>query len=1441
MNNEFVINDGVLQRYEGKKKIIVVPEGVTKIANYAFGVNSWEPASNIASITLPDSVQEVGIGAFSNLKKLASYTAPAGILYGDDAFHNCSSLADETGFVIIDGIAMEYVGKDESVTVPEGVHTLASNLFGGSYHSGNKKITAVHLPSSLKKINSCVFSDCTALEQINIPETLEEIGDKAFFNCTSLKEVCLPSSLTKLGDEVFCGCKAMADAQGFVIKGSTLYSYYIKDRIAVVPDGIETIANNAFKDVGIASVVLPSTLKKLGAAFTECTMLSEIVIPEGVEELPDSIFSGCIRLSQVSLPSTLKAIGKNAFVSCKDLKTIVIPDGVRQIGSNAFSSCTSLESIVLPSNLSRICDYTFRECSCLKHIEIPASVTEIEDYAFKLCRALKEVKVDASAKITVTPDAFDGCSSLMDENGFSIVSNVLLRYLGKGGDVIIPEGVAVIAANAFREGMGEYRFVHYRDEGSLHSVKLPESLTTICDHAFTGCEKLRSIQLPDSVTTLGNSVFANCKSLTQVDIGSGITALPDGTFQDCAALRKISIPKHIEGIGKDVFLGCKKLFTIEVDAENPHYTSADGILFDMDKAELLFCPGGAIKKEYVIPDFVTSVADHAFYDCSALEKIVIPASVASLGSEVFARDEWNNRSSLKDIEVSPKAGAKQVGSQVFDFSYGDGPLNFPKLPISFVRETSVQLRLAMGYCQHPEKYEGEYAQAYKKYADSHEKSILKKAKQLKLAAVEAYFAKPEPADNGQKEVFKPNVSSKKLSELAKVALLEETVQKGTLEDLELVLNTYKNFEITARALAIAGRYRGLEFVKALVKAGASFAYESSSTMQRKYKTNQDTAAGSYRTEYYLMLVPEKLTSSGQQSGRINYSYSPLCGLPEMEIPYEMEKQKKVLPIEERFEIAKYCWENKKLKVSMDEMLFWALTRNEIPFADLLIAYGANLNTTPPEYYYWTERNSTYLDIVTSGNSSVYWNSYVEQLAHLSEEAILPVLERLHQLSQAAEKKLAVTQTMFNDIKWNDQSLVFLLKNADMSKLNQKKALEMVVSRGLIGALDQMSQMGWLSNSAKREKLIEFAQSNNVEALAWLMDFKNRTVDAQAEAAREEKKFLRELSEDPNSVTALKRIWSYKKLEDGTLIITSYKGEETDVVVPAMIGKSKVTVIGEDALSANWTVSRIKNRDARTKIKSITVSEGIVEIQSTFSSLDELEKLVLPSTIKKLDVPFVMGCPKLKEVILPASVSFEGKGKAFVGCNGLEDQNGSIIFNSCLYAQRDTNVVSTGYFTSKNPTGRFSVPEGITEIADYVFKGWDIKTFILPDGLQVIGKSAFAECFSLTEVNFPETLTTIKAGAFQYCEELEVVKLPKSVTSISAEAFDNCTNLREFYISANTTQLGKAIFGLYDDDPHAWDKVNGICVHTQEGAPIVEYLKHYEGIYVKFDYDEGFKD
>lgn len=1493
----FLIFCGVLYAYYGTATEIAIPEGVKTIIGGTFksGTYNWEKKLDIKSVEIPASVKEIGNYAFANNKKLKTIKMPSGVKLGTGVFDGCDNLADENGFFVFEGVAYAYFGDNENVVVSEGVKELFTGLFA------NRKMHTISLPNSLVSIGDSAFSGCALLESIIIPEGVEEIGTAAFKNCEHLTSVSIPQSVKSMGDGVFIGCRGLADDKGFVIANNAIHAFFGADREIIVPEGITSIAGGVFDKTGITSIKLPTTLKKLGSAFTGCNMLTSIDIPEGITKLFRSTFSGCSRLEKVALPSTLIEIDDNAFEGCEKLVEISIPSSVKVIGSGAFRLCSTLPEICIPDGVSVINWRTFTGCTSLHSMHLPDSVRLIEGSAFENCTSLEEVTIpDAVEEIkysafenctnlkkvnyrkiqgTISLSAFKGCERLVDENGLTIIANALWKCEDGKENVVIPEGVSLIAPDAFREGWkGRGRGSQFfKSEGTLKSVVLPTTLKKILNGAFAGCKALKQItipngvevideecfincealariELPDSVLRVGKQAFSGCTALQNVKLSTSMTEINAGLFYGCKSLKSITIPSAIDSIGIDAFRGCSSLKAIEVDEGNTSYSSVDGMLYNKTRDTLVFIPGGQKHKEYTIPDRVKTIGRHAFIDCLALQKVVIPATVENVGDEAFPRNEWNSKSKLKDIEVSPKAGSGTVGENVFDIMEWDKPLVYPKLPVTFVKEQTTQVCLGLGYCQNPEKYEGEYANIYRKYAQSHQKTLIKKAQQQKLKAVEQYFtAEPEKQGASTVSGFKPNLSLKKPNELQKVEILEETVIKGTLDDLKDVIRTYKSFEITARALGLAARYRGVAFVRELVNGGATFAYKSDTSLQRKYTMDQKTAAGSYSTEYYLMLVPTKLDLKYHSTyGYYEYDYTPMFGVSHMNIPDELEKN--VLPLNDRIEVVKYFAGEKKLGVSLDEMLFWALTRNELDFADALIELGVNLQETPPTYYSSWGPVATYMDTITSGTQSLYWNTYVTELTKLKANQVLPILERLNSLAVVAGKKLVLSQKLFDELNWNDASLAFALENIDFSKVNQKKALEAAVSKNGVASLAKMADAGWLSQTAKREKLIAYARENKKhDALAWLMDFKNRTVDVVAEEAKEEAKMIKELTAKPDSVAAMKKVWSYKKQDDGTLVISSYKGTATEVEIPAMIGKVAVTAIGEDAFSASSWGRKATNYETRKKITSVIVPEGVKEIGDTaFIDCESLVSLQLPSSLKKIGKAAFRSCKNLKTVSLPKGVKSIATN-AFWNCDSLKDENGFVVIDGILlgYYGHDTALhipdgvksivtLSCGYssfnYDPKKNITEVILPDGLESIGESAFEEFKgLASISIPAGVKTISNKAFYKA-GLKSVELKEGLETIGAGAFA-ATPLETVVVPKSVKAIGAQAFYGCSRMRDFFISDHTEKLYKEVFGKYDsDDSSVFGKPSGIYVHTPTGSATEEYVKQYGGIYVVNDYN-----
>ena len=177
-------------------------------------------------------------------------------------------------------------------------------------------------------------------------------------------------------------------------------------------------------------------------------------------------------------------------------------------------------------------------------------------------------------------------------------------------------------------------------KGSEQKVDIPEkinkkSVTRIGNLAFKNCTKITSIAMPDSVVYIGRSAFYNCTSLKSITIPDGVKEIGYAAFSECAGLVSVKIPDNVTKIGESAFINCAKLTKIDVTAGNKYYSSANGVLFNKDKSEIICYPAGIKNVGYSIPDGVTVIRDRAFNKCISLNSITIPKSVQDIETYSF--------------------------------------------------------------------------------------------------------------------------------------------------------------------------------------------------------------------------------------------------------------------------------------------------------------------------------------------------------------------------------------------------------------------------------------------------------------------------------------------------------------------------------------------------------------------------------------------------------------------------------------------------------------------------------------------------------------------------------------------------------------------------------------------------------------------------------------
>ncbi|MBR4702073.1 MAG: leucine-rich repeat protein [Oscillospiraceae bacterium] len=341
--------------------------------------------------------------------------------------------------------------------------------------------------------------------------------------------------------------------------------------------------------------------------------IKELRLPDGLTSICDSAFYGC-SLESVTIPSSVTSIGEEAF-GYTDLKTVTIPKNLTSIGKNAFVGCYSLTAFsvaagnpayssdangVLFNSNQQLLLYPHGKTSA--SYTVPAGVTAICSDAFCGHSALKNVNL---------PDSL----TWIGQNAFSYCDGLT--------SVHIPTGVTEIGYRAFAECT------------ALTSVVLPPCAYTTHygtdGYVFQGCSALISLTIPEGCTQIGCCDFTGCTALEAVTFPSTMARLENGAFWGCTALKSVTLSKGI-WLGPNVFRYCLGLTAINVDPDNPYYSSDDsGVLFNKDKTALICCPGGKAGS-YTIPEGVTTIEDYAFGHCHKLTAVKLPGSLTTINN-----------------------------------------------------------------------------------------------------------------------------------------------------------------------------------------------------------------------------------------------------------------------------------------------------------------------------------------------------------------------------------------------------------------------------------------------------------------------------------------------------------------------------------------------------------------------------------------------------------------------------------------------------------------------------------------------------------------------------------------------------------------------------------------------------------------------------------------
>lgn len=373
-------------------------------------------------------------------------------------------------------------------------------------------------------------------------------------------------------------------------------------RHVIIPEGIEAIGDNSFRDCGyLTDILVPKTVSRIGGHALRGTNISYINVPQG---------------------SSLAELGEYAFYNCESLVNIIYPaNSLKQIGEYAFAYCANLVKADLPLSTEVISTGAFYNCSRLASVTIPRSLTKIETQAFEGCSLLVEVNFEANSNLkTIGASAFLNCFSL--------------------GSINLGDRVEAIGKNAFEGCL------------ALTNVTFKSALKTIGEKAFYNCSNLQAIVFDPSTVnlTIGASAFESCSKLTALNLPETVQSIGNFAFRGCNRLVEITFLTNAAERSNRAYIAIGNCLIEK---------ATNTLILGCKNSELTLQALNEITNE--IAGGITRIADYAFHGCTGLESFAIPNTVLNIGAYAFSQNI-----NLSQLTIGENSSLRTIGNYAFN-------------------------------------------------------------------------------------------------------------------------------------------------------------------------------------------------------------------------------------------------------------------------------------------------------------------------------------------------------------------------------------------------------------------------------------------------------------------------------------------------------------------------------------------------------------------------------------------------------------------------------------------------------------------------------------------------------------------------------------------------------------------------------------------------------
>lgn len=741
-NKTFRNDDKVLYQIlaDGKERLLLcykkgirkyeVPKQVVEICDFAFS-----GCDQLKELTLNEGLVRIGKNAFDNTIRLERITLPLSVVDLED--YNKAFEIDEyhPNYLSDKGVIYKKLANnnllllkatDKSLTNYEMLPNTTEMLRKAFQYC--LKLTSIKFSNLITRIPEEAF-EYSGITELQFPDVLTVIDISAFRECNKLMKVELNENVRVIGNYAFAACPKHTaftikpENQSFTIINGILFDKNVS-RVVAVPQGIVR-----------TDLKIPQTVSMIGKAFGFCSKIKKVTLPNSLTEIPPYAFSNCTSLTEIILPDGLKRIGDSAFI-CTKIEKLVVPSSVEFIGESIFSinknvkiighAGSTAEKYILENNNA---NHKFEQIGALKEvrevnrdynyevlsdgirilkyigkkvdelnvpetidekpvieigddafsrksiakINLPDTIIKLGEHAFSFNKQLIEINIPK--ELTKIPLCFVyGCSNL--ENIFIPPSVVEIQYSAFEdtliSDLVIPETVKKIHSDVFNyrqkvvikgtKGSAASRFA--QRNGHIF-VDLNQNITED-DVYYAQCFETENIG-------------KNAIRITKLQTDKVELAIPEKIlnrkveevivqygYKDAETVRSLTIPVTVKLLDidfKNIFENLEKI--VVIDGNKRYFTNEYG-LFDRIEKSLIYVFDKSINS-MVVPEGITTIKKYAGSNIIKLDELVLPNSLRMIESNAFHNDGWGGwrSNAIKINEVNIPIDVEDIGNDAF--------------------------------------------------------------------------------------------------------------------------------------------------------------------------------------------------------------------------------------------------------------------------------------------------------------------------------------------------------------------------------------------------------------------------------------------------------------------------------------------------------------------------------------------------------------------------------------------------------------------------------------------------------------------------------------------------------------------------------------------------------------------------------------------------------